>query len=259
MRRKAAFRRTQMEGKEMTVDEAKDMLAHFASRDSNRRNINKVRTLGKMAYATDGRIAFRATLDSEAGSNADEFPVKAIDEFMECVDAVCDKDWVAMDWDKFMKVGEKFMEELRAYEVEQRSNIRERYRSTCCPCCGADVYWDSDMEKLIELEDIEEVDYSPSHVDFPVRLNLQDGTFLDVAFGHLYLIWKAFGEDVLFSREIVKEGDTARLLLKAKNGAVNGVMMPIRAAEEDFVTKHIIDTHAHEGGVKEDPADGKAY
>jgi len=242
----------------MTVDEAKEMLAHFASRDCNRRSINKVRTLGKMAYVTDGRIAFGAALDSEAESDVDGFPAKAIDEFMECVDAVCDKDWMAMDWDKFMQVGEKFMDALRAYEVEQRSNIRERYRSTCCPCCGADVYWDSDMEKLIELEDIEEVDYSPSHVDFPVRLNLQDGTFLDVAFGYLFLIRKAFGEDVLFSRETVKEGDIARLLLKAKNGAVKGVMMPLRAAEKDFVPKHIIDTHAHEGCVKEAPADGKA-
>ena len=242
----------------MTVDEAKDMLTHFASRDCNRRIINKVRMLGKMAYATDGRIAFRATLDSEAESDVEGFPVKAIDEFMKCVDAVCEKDWMSMDWEKFIEVGEKFMDALRAYEVDQRSNIRERYRSTCCPCCGSDVYWDSDMEKLIELEDIEEVDYSPSHVDFPVRLNLQDGTFLDVAFGYLYLIRKAFGEDVIFSREIVKNGNVARLLIKAKNGAVKGVMMPLRAVENDFVPKYIIDTHAHEGFVKEATEYGKA-
>lgn len=242
----------------MTVDEAKDMLAHFASRDCNSRIINKVRMLGKMAYATDGRIAFRATLDSEAESDVEGFPVKAIDEFMKCVGAVCEKDWMSMDWEKFIEVGEKFMDALRAYEVEQRSNIRERYRSTCCPCCGADVYWDSDMEKLIEMEDIEEIDYSPSHVDFPVRLNLQDGTFLDVAFGYLYLIRKAFGEDVLFSREIVKNGNVERLLIKAKNGDVMGVMMPLRSADKDFVPKYIIDTHAHEGFVKEATADGKA-
>ena len=242
----------------MTVDEAKDMLANFASKDCNRRSINNVRTLGKMAYATDGRIAFRATIDSEAESDVEGFPVKAIDEFMKCVDAVCEKDWMSMDWEKFIEVGEKFMDALRAYEVEQRSNIRERYRITCCPCCGADVYWDSDMEKLIELDDIEEVDYSHSHVDFPVRLNLQDGTFLDVAFGYLYLIRKAFGEDVLFSREIVKNGNVARLLIKAKNGAVRGVMMPLRAVEKDFVPKYIIDTHAHEGFVKGATEDGKA-
>lgn len=242
----------------MTVDEAKDMLAHFASRDINRRIINKVRTHGKMAYATDGRIAFRATIDSEAESDVDGFPAKSIDEFMECVDAVCEKDWMVMDWDKFMKVCEKFIEALRAYEVEQRSNIRERYRRTCCPCCGADVYWDSDMENLIEIEDIEEIDYSPSHVDFPVRLNLQDGTFLDVAFGYLYIIRKAFGEEVLFSREIVNNGGVARLLLKAKNGSVKGLMMPLRTTEKDFVPKHIIETHAHEVCVKEAPADGKA-
>jgi len=227
----------------MTVDEAKEKLANFASRDKERRTLNHIVTKGTFVYATDGRIAFRAALDSEQEPNVDGFPVKAIDEFMECVDAVCDKDWMAMDWDKFMKVGEKFMEALRAYEVEQRSNIRERYRSTCCPCCGAEVYWDSDMEKLIELEDIEEVDYSPSHVDFPVRLNLQDGTFLDVAFGYLFLIRKAFGEDVLFSREIVKEGDTARLLLKAKNGAVKGVMMPLRTCDDRKSPKDTIDTH----------------
>lgn len=241
----------------MTVDEAKDMLAHFASKDCNRRSINNVRTIGKMAYATDGRIAFRATLDSEAESDVEGFPFKYIDEFMKLVDAVCENDWMSMDWDKFIEVGEKFMDALRAYEVEQRSNIRERYRSTCCPCCGADVYWDSDMEKLIELEDIEEVDYSPSHVDFPVRLNLQDGTFLDVAFGYLYLIRKAFGEDVLFSREIVKNGNVARLLIKAKNGDVMGVMMPLRSADKDFVPKYIIDTHAHECFVKEATEDGK--
>lgn len=233
----------------MTVEEAKDKLAHFASRDVNRKGINNVRTLGKMAYATDGRIAFRASLDSEQEPNVDGFPVKAIDEFVECVDAVCDKDWMAMDWDKFMKVGEKFMEALRAYEVEQRSNIRERYKNTCCPCCGADVYWDSEMEKLVELEDVEEADYSPSHVDFPVRLNLQDGTFLDVSFGYLYLIRKAFGEEVLFSCEIVKNGDIARLLLKAKNGEVKGVMMPLRTDKDGYSPKDTIDTHpATEGG-----------
>lgn len=242
----------------MTVEEANGMLSNFASRDCKRRTINKVMTLGKMAYATDGRIAFRATLDSEAESDVEGFPSKAIDEFMKCVDAVCENDWMSMDWDKFMDVEEKFIEALRAYEVEQRSNIPERYRSTCCPCCGADVYWDSDMEKLIELDDIEEVDYSPSHVDFPVRLNLQDGTFLDVAFGYLYLIRKAFGEDVLFSREIVKNGNVERLLIKAKNGDVMGVMMPLRAVENDFVPKYIIDTHAHEGFVKEATEDGKA-
>ena len=242
----------------MTVDEAKEMLAHFASRDVNRKGINKVRTLGKMAYATDGRIAFRASLDSEQEPTVDGFPVKAIDEFAECVDAVSDKDWMAMDWDKFMKVGEKFLEALRAYEVEQRANIRERYRRVECPCCGADVYWDSEMDQLVELEDVEEVDYSPSHVDFPVRLNLQDGMFLDVAFGYLYLIRKAFGEEVLFSCEIVKNGDIARLLMKAKNGEVKGVMMPLRTTEKDSAPKHIIDTHAPECGVKEAPADGKA-
>ena len=241
----------------MTVEEANGMLSDFASRDCNMRTINKVRTIGKMAYATDGRIAFRATLDSEAESDVEGFPAKAIDEFMKCVDAVCENDWMDMDWDKFMDVGEKFMDALRACEVEQRSSIRERYRSTCCPCCGADVYWDSEMEKLVRLEDVEDVAFSPSRVDFPVRLNLQDGTFLDVAFGYLYLIRKAFGEDVLFSREIVNNGNVARLLIKAKNGDVMGVMMPLRSVEKDFVPKYIIDTHAHEGLVKEATADGK--
>lgn len=242
----------------MTVDEAKDKLAHFASWDRNRRIINKVRTLGKMAYATDGRIAFRAALDSEEEPNVDGFPYKPIDEFMECVDAVCDKDWMAMDWDKFMNVGEKFMAALRSYEVEQSAYIRERYRRVECPCCGADVYWDSDMENLVELEDIEEVDYSPSHVDFPVRLNLQDGTYLDVAFGYLYLIRKAFGTEVLFSKEMVKEGDISRLLVKTFDGVVKGVLMPLRVTDENFVPERIIDTHANGGCAKEAPADGKA-
>ena len=232
----------------MTVEEAKDMLAHFASKDSNR-SINKVRTLGKMAYATDGRIAFRAELDSEAEPDVDGFPVKAIDELMECVDAVCDKDWMAMDWDKFMKVGEMFLQAFRDYEVGQRDDIRRRYRRCKCPCCGNYVYWDDDCDDLVELEDVEDVDSHPAHVDFPVRLNLQDGTFLDVAFGYLFLIRKAFGEEVLFSREIVNDGDIARLLLKTKNGEVKGVMMPLRIVEEGYCPKDTIDTHpAAEGG-----------
>ena len=60
---------------------------------------------------------------------------------------------------------------------------------------------------------------------------------------NLYLIRKAFGEEVLFSREIVKEGDIARLLLKAKNGAVKGVMMPLRTCDDRKSPKDTIDTH----------------
>lgn len=240
----------------MTVEEAKEKLAHFKIRDGSSTCLAEVRPNGNFAYASDGRIAFRASVDHEVDKDSDSFPFKQIDELVQCVDGA--SQWMAMDREKFMEVGKLFLQALRDYEVEQRRDIRERYKRCNCPRCGEDLYWDNDCDKLVEQKDLEQVDHNPINVDFPVRLNLQDGMYLDVAFGYLYLIVKAFGKEVLFSHEIVKEGDISPLLVKTSDGAVKGVLMPLRATEEDFVPKHSIDTHAHEDGVKEANADGKA-
>jgi hypothetical protein len=157
-----------------------------------------------------------------------------------------------------MKVGEKFIDALRAYEVEQRSNIRERYKHASCPCCGADVYWDDEMDTLVEFEDVESVDSHPGNVDFPVGLNLQDGMSLIVGFGYLYLIRKALGEDVLFSKEIVKGGYVSRLLFKTKDGSVKGVLMPLRTLDDGFEPGHKIDTRSICEGDSEKEKDGTA-
>lgn len=242
----------------MTVDEAKGKLAHFTIRNRDRPGtvLADVHLNGNFAYASDGKIAFRASVDHEVDKDSGRFPFKAIDEFAQCVDGA--SQWMEMDLDKFMKVGEMFLQALRAYEVEQRSDILTRYKRCQCPCCGNDVYWDGDCNELVEFDDVEEVDYNPTNVDFPVRINLHGGTHLYVAFGYLYLIRKVFGTEVLFSREVVEEGCVARLLVKTPDGAVMGMLMPLRAPDEDFVPEHIIDTHAYEGGVKEASADGKA-
>jgi hypothetical protein len=237
----------------MTVDEAKDKLFHFKSWGRSRA-ISEVHFKGNFAYAIDGRIAFRASVDHESDKDSDSFPFQAIDEFAQCVDGV--SQWMSMDWDKFMDVGGIFLKEWQADEVKQRNEIRSRYKRCQCPYCDNDVYWDYHCDELVELDDLEKVDTHPAHVDFPVRLKLQDGTYLDVAFGYLYLIRKSFGTEVLFSKEMVKEGKISRLFIKTSDGAIKGVLMPLRATEEDFVPKHIIDTYENEGGVKEAPADG---
>lgn len=232
----------------MTVEEAKCKLAFFKSSDKHRARLSEVHLNGKFAYVSDGRIALRASIDHEVDKDSDEFPFNFIDEFVKCVDGA--SQWMSIDSEKFMNVGEMFLKAFKDHEVEQRSEIRRRYKHCYCPCCGKDIYWDYNCGKLVELEDVEEVDSNPANVDFPVRLNLQEGTYLDVAFGYLYLIRKAFGTDILFSNEMVIEGSFSRLFVKTSDGSVKGVLMPLRAAEDDFVPEHIIDTHAHECCVK---------
>jgi hypothetical protein len=239
----------------MTVDEAKDKLDNFKSRDKSRTILKDVHLNGNFAYVSNGRIAFRASVDHEVDKDSDGFPFKAIDEFAQCVDGAIK--WMEMDLDQFMKVGEMFLQALRAYEVEQSNNIRSRYKRCQCPSCGDDVYWDDDCDELVEFEDLEDVDSHPSSVYFPVRLNLQDGMYIDVAFGYLYLIRKAFGTEVLFSKEVLKKGGLPRLFIKTSDDSVKGVLMPLRETGNGLVPKHIIDTHAHEDVVKEAKSDGK--
>lgn len=232
----------------MTVEEAKEKLAHFASKDKERQRIFGVHFNGDRAYVTDGRIAFRADLDSKTEKDSEEFPFNPIDEFMGVVEDA--SQWMAMDWDRFMKLGEVFLSAMRDYEVEQRSQLRTRYKHADCPCCGASLYWDSELDELKEFEDVEQVDYNPAHVDFPVSLHLQDGNPIHVAFGYLYLIRKAFGTDVLFSKEVVKEGYIARLLIKTVDGSVKGVMMPLRI-DDRFVGKGEINLREVNGSEKD--------
>lgn len=240
----------------MTVDESKDKLAHFKLMNKSRTVVSEVHFNGNFAYVLDGRITFRASVDHKVDKDSDSFPFDAIDEYAQCVDGA--SQWMAMDLDKFMEVGDIFLKAWEAYEVKQRNDICGRYKRCQCPYCGDDVYWDSHFDELVELDDLEEIDSHPAHVDFPVRLNLQNGTYLDVAFGYLYLIRKAFGTEVLFSKEIVKEGDKSHLLIKTSDGVVKGVLMPLREVNKNDVPKYSIDTHTQEGCVKEAPADGKA-
>lgn len=233
----------------MKVDEAKDKLAHFTSRDKSRHNLVEVHLNGNFAYATDGRIAFRASIDHEVDKDSDNFPFKAIDKFAQCVYGA--SQWMAMDLKKFMKISEMFLRDFKAYAVDKMRDIRTRYKHCQCPCCGNDVYWDDDCDELVEADDMEEVDFHPTDVDFPVRLNLQEGTYLDVAFGYLYLIRKSFGTEVLFSTEVGEEGRDSHLLVKTPNGDVMGMLMPLSETDENFAPECIIDTHAYECGVKE--------
>ena len=233
----------------MTVEEAKEKLAYFASKDKNYKSIRGVHFNGNCAYATDRRVALRADVDSKTEKDSEVFPFNPIDGFVEVVENA--SRWMAMDWDRFMKLGEMFPSAMRDYEVEQRSDIRSRYKHAECPCCGASLYWDCELDELKEFEDIDQVDCNPANVDFPVRLNFQDGDFLHFAFGYLYLVRKAFGTDVLFSKEVVKEGYIARLLIKTVDGSVKGVMMPLRTDDDKFVGNGKIDLREVDGPGKE--------
>ncbi len=234
----------------MTVDEAKEKLANFASRDKERRSINHIVTKGTFVYATDGRIAFRAEV-GEVPDDSEGFPTQAIDEFADTVKG--STGWMEPDWAQFDKLSEGFMKALSDYIKEQESDIRERYIRTDCPTCGGEVYWDRDMQKLVGIDEIEGADHSPGHVDYPVILNLQEVSGckmrLPVNFGYLYLVRKAFGQDVVFSCEEVKIGHTARVLMKTKDGKSHGVLMPLRTegADIDSITDRVLDTRSWDG------------
>lgn len=232
----------------MTAEEAKEKLAHFASKDRNRQGLLGVHFNGDRAYATDGRIVFRADVDSKTEKDSEVFPFNPIDEFVGVVENA--SRWMSMDWDRFMKIEEVFLSAMRDYKVEQRSEFTSRYNHAECPCCGASLYWDGELDELKEFEDVDQVDYNPANVDFPVRLNLHDGYSIHVAFGYLYLVRKALGTDVLFSKEPVKEGYTPRILIKTVDGSVKGMMMPLRT-DNGFVGKGEIDLREVDGSEKE--------
>ena len=234
----------------MTVDEAKEKLANFASLDKERRSINHIVTKGTFVYASDGRIAFRSEV-GEVPDDCDGFPIQAVDEFADTVKH--STGWMELDWAQFDNLCKGFMKALSDYIKEQESDIRERYIRTDCPTCGGEVYWDRDMQKLVGLDEIEGADHSPGHVDYPVILNLQEVSGgrirLPVNFGYLYLVRKAFGQDVVFSGEEVKAGDIARILMKTKDGKSHGVLMPLRTegADIDSVTDRVLETRSWDG------------
>lgn len=239
----------------MTVDEAHEKLENFVRNGKVRTIFSDVHLNGNFAYATDGKIALRASVDQEVKKDSDDFPFNRIDDFVQLVYGA--SQWMAMDLDKFTEISGIFLKAWTDDQINQRKEITGRYKRLQCPCCGGEVYWDKHFDVLVEFDDLEEVDYNPANLYFPVRLNLQDGTYLDVLFGYLFLINKAFGTEVLFSKEVAKEGDISRLFIKTSNGEVKGILMPLRATEDDLVPKYIIDTHAHECCVKEVPSDGK--
>jgi len=234
----------------MTAEEAKEKLANFASRDKYYRSINHIVTKGTFVYATDRRIAFRAEV-GEVPDDSDGFPTRAIDEFADTVKG--STGWMELDWTQFDNLCKGFMKALSDYIKEQESDIREGYIRTDCPTCGGEVYWDIDMQKLVGIDEIEGADHSPGHVDYPVILNLQEVSGckmrLLVNFGYLYLVRKAFGQDVVFSCEEVKSGHTARLLMKTKDGKSHGVLMPLRTegSDIDSATDRVLETRSWDG------------
>lgn len=234
----------------MTLEEAKEKLANFASRDKERRIINHIVTKGTFVYATDGRIAFRAEV-GEVPDNSEGFPTQAIDEYADTVKG--STGWMEMDWAQFDNLCKGFVKALSDYIKEQESDIRERYIRTDCPTCGGEVYWDRDMQKLVGIDEIEGADHSPGHVNYPVKLILQKESgvqlWLPINFGYLYLVRKAFGQDVVFSCEVVKSSDIARLLMKTKDGKSLGVMMPLRIDGEDAdsAIDRVLETRSWDG------------
>ena len=234
----------------MTLEEAKEKLANFASRDKERRSICHIATKGTCVYATDGRIAFRTEV-GKVPDDCDGFPIPAIDEFADTVKH--STGWMELDWAQFDNLCKGFVKALSDYIKEQESDIRERYIRTDCPTCGGEVYWDRDMQKLVGIDEIEGADHSPGHVDYPVILNLQEvsgGKIRPpVNFGYLYLVRKAFGQDVVFSGEEVKVGHIARILMKTKDGKSHGVLMPLRfeGSDIDSVTDRVLETRSWDG------------
>lgn len=234
----------------MTLEEAKEKLANFASRDKERRSICHIATKGTCVYATDGRIAFRTEV-GKVPDDCDGFPIPAIDEFADTVKH--STGWMELDWAQFDNLCKGFVKALSDYIKEQESDIRERYIRTDCPTCGGEVYWDRDMQKLVWIDEIEGADHSPGHVDYPVKLILQKESgvhlWLPINFGYLYLVRKAFGQDVVFSCEVVKSSDIARLLMKTKDGKSHGVMMPLRidGAYTDSFTDRVLETRSWDG------------
>ena len=223
----------------MTVEEAKEKLANFASKDKTRRTICRVRTKGNFAYATDGRIAFRAEMDVPDKDDCEEFPVKAIDEFAGIV--LGHSDWRTIDSEAFNEMCEGFNKALTDYIKEQEADIRDRYIRKECPCCRADVYWDRDNQELVELENIDEVDSSPGHVDYPVRIVFGENWEIPVNLGYLYLVKKAFGDDVVFAAEVVEKSGISRLVMKTIDGKSTGVLMPLRVVGDEKSTDRVLE------------------
>lgn len=231
----------------MNIGEATYKMKVMA-RQGSETGIGLVAVRGGKAYATDGRMAVEHVLEGEAADSSGNYPFDAIVKFLSLGD---NAEWyksASTDIECFEK---KMMEIRREADAERRQHARDRYEACRCPSCGADLFWDEDMERLVDEDGREENEFADFRdYDLPVNIPFKDGD-ININFAYLEQFMKVFGRDVQLA--IAYDGETKeehykRLMLKTGDGLTRAILMPLRACgHKDFKPSDVLHVFAVEG------------
>lgn len=227
------------EGRQM--NEIVEKMKLLAPNAEYRRALGKVVTKDGIAYVTDGRVGFlykddAGELAASPEEHLEEYPVVSLAR-------IVDKsvgDGEAFGW-RVLCHGEegktiadlekKFAEAYQNAKVDARRSFRSRYTEVSCPCCGATLYWDSDDDRLVSEEWLDEdkpEDVTFRDVSIPVWVEF-GGERVLVNYAYLHVIGQVFG-DLLMSHD----GD-GKIVFRSRDGRVKGTVMPLRCSGEPEV------------------------
>lgn len=186
----------------MNIGEATYTMKVLA-RQGLKEGIGRVAVREGKAYASDGRMAVEHTLEGDAADSHENYPFDAIVKFLSLGDHVKWYKPASTDVESFEK---KMMEIRREADAERRQHARDRYAMCMCPCCGADLFWDEDNERLVDEDGMEENETADFR-DYELSVNIpfKEGD-LNVNFAYLEQFMKVFGRDIQLA--IAYDGET---------------------------------------------------
>ena len=208
----------------MKFEVAKEKLAkNIAAKD--RPILHGVLVRDGFAYAFDGKIAARVAVDGEGIANDTPigFPAGAMVEIFETAERYFGK-WYRFNEAKYAGQFKALKKELAEHREEAKEEDRYRYVREECPCCGEEVYYDRDFDRLVrEMEPPKGNDVEMRDLHHPVRLVFEQKEIY-VNFGFIATTVSTFGDRTAFA--IQGKGCDALVLFKAEGG-VFGVLKPL--------------------------------
>ena len=137
----------------MKFEVAKEKLAkNIAAKD--RPILHGVLVRDGFAYASDGKFAARVAVDGEGIANDTPigFPVVAMAEIFETAERYFGK-WYRFNEAEYAGQFKALIKELAEHREEAKEEDLYRYVREKCPCCGEEVYYDRDFDRLVrEME-----------------------------------------------------------------------------------------------------------
>jgi len=212
----------------MSNEEQMVRLRRFACQDKHR-SISAVMIKDGMGYATDGRLLVRERLDEKCDDivTRDDGLCLPVDEMVNLAkhpDAATK--WYRFPKTEFEAFSTEVEEAYKAKIAENNSFYRDRYKCATCPSCGEYMWWDDYEDWLVSEKEPPEKTTLPD-VQLPVRFKFSEKDEADVNFAYIYMVHMAYG-DVLFSISRPDNYSRGLLLMKALDGKMQSVLMPLR-------------------------------